>query len=308
MTARAGDSPTHLYLRVGDETARVAIDCAQAPATSRALLALVPFSTTVRFAKIAGDELMAHLPIIVDPESPGRVSDLAAGAVAFWPERQMLCVYFGLIQKEDADVTLLGSVVDNLSGLARAHAALRGRSGRRAVMTLELVSGDPRPSETSPANDPVAVLRPGPPGLEERITQAFRRMEHDAPPEVGRLLALRGVMRPAGALVYAEAESRKLHETLWLFRGELVREGRLSSLATVILRHFARRFIGWYGLEEAGRLCVQFADDLPLLAPAAALGALEALMIYAGRLNFWLDSYIPWEELNVVLQTASPDA
>ena len=69
-----------------------------------------------------------------------------------------------------------------------------------------------------------------------------------------------------------------------------------------------RRFTGWYGLEEAGRLCAACANDLPSLAPAAAQGALEALVIYVGRLNFWLDSYIPWEELNALLQTPPPDA
>jgi hypothetical protein len=105
-------------------------------------------------------------------------------------------------------------------------------------------------------------------------------------------------MRPAGRLIAGEAEARKLHEIAWLIRGELLGGGTMPAFATPLLRHFAQRLAGWYGLPGAGRLVSECAAQLPALAASAVLEAVEALILFIGRLSLWLDAYVPWEAIN----------
>ncbi len=105
--------------------ARARLDPESAPVTCAALERLLPLSTTAHYAKIAGDEFMLHLPVVLDVERARPVAVLPPGCVAYWPDRQLFCVYYGRLQEEDATVTVLGQVVDNLDALAAAGDRLR---------------------------------------------------------------------------------------------------------------------------------------------------------------------------------------
>jgi len=272
------------------------LDAAAAPATCEALAGLLPFSTTVHYAKIAGDEFYLHVPLVLDVERGRRVPVLPRGAVAFWPERQLFCVYHGRIQDEDATVTFLGQIVGNLEGLAAAGDRLReGSPAGPRVAHLRPVG-----SEAAPRVAPHDLVQRSTP-LAGRVAAAYAAIAERAPGEVRALLAQRGVMRPAGPVLYAEAETRKLHETLWLIRQEARASGVVPSLASTILRHCAGRLRGWYQLGDAAALVDEVAGALPGLPCAQATEVVEALMLYVGRLNLWVDASIPWDGLNRLL-------
>lgn len=289
--------PFHtISLSLGPATATVALEPRSAPRTCEALGRLLPVTTTAHHAKIAGQEFYFHLPLFLEPEHNRRVVELAEGAVAFWPERQLLCVYYGRIQDEDATVTGIGRVVENLSGLAEAAEAMRLKPGETIPrVRLSAAGGD---GAEPPHPLPVAAHS----DLARRLFAAYAAIQDAPPPEVSAIAGSRGVMRPAGRLFAGEAEARKLHEIAWLIRREVLDGGRTPELAAPLLRHFAHRLGGWYGLPEAGALVADAAAHLPALSGRDATEVLEGLILYVGRLSLWLDAYIPWEKVNTVVQ------
>lgn len=281
-----------ISLSLGRTTATVALDLDAAPISCRALLQLLPVTTTAHHAKIAGHEFYLHLPLFLEPERRRRVDDLPEGAVAFWPERQLLCVYYGRIQEEDAAVIPIGRVIADLPALARAAEAMRPRLGRH----LHLVHlAAPRGMRKRTAPPPAAPRRSG---CARVLMDAYAAIMDAPPPEVQALAASRGVLQPAGKLLGGEAEARKLHEVAWLLRREIIARGAVPPLAVSLLDHFAHRLAGWYGLPDAGRLVAECAAGLPALTAPAAVDAVEALILFIGRLSLWLDAYIPWEAIN----------
>ena len=287
-----------LEITIGSNRALARLDRDMAPATCDAIAGLLPFKGTAHVAKLAGDEIMVHLPLILDMERRSAVADLSPGAVAFWPERQVFCVYFGAIQDEDAEVTLLGHVDEGLAQLVSAgetlHSAGGGLRPMAGLSSPEPSGAGARHAEASrDANDPM---------------HAYGEIATEEPAEIRTLLGKTGVMRPVGALVYAEAETRKLHELLWLLRGALLTDGQLPSVTPAIIRHFVRRLAGWYGLHDAGRVVSSTLQRLEDGPGTDSLPILDGLILYVGRLNFWLDARIPWDEFNEVLHGMNADA
>ncbi|HLN14534.1 MAG TPA: DUF3830 family protein [bacterium] len=274
--------------------ARARLDPESAPATCAALERLLPFSTTAHYAKIAGDEFMLHLPVVLEVERARPVAVLPRGCVAFWPDRQLFCVYYGRIQEEDATVTVLGQVVDNLDALAAAGERLRRPHG----------DGHPiaRLRALTPAHRAGGVGRSGPAArgaaVARQIDAAYAGIADRVPEEVSALLRARDVMRPAGPLLYAEGDTRTLQEALWLLRQEARATGAVPPFASRLLRHAAGRLRGWYQLDRAAAVLELAAGALPELPAPHAGEMVDALIVYVGRLNLWLDVSIPWNEFN----------
>lgn len=287
-----------LEINVAGITALARLDSDATPATCAALVDLLPVTGSVHYAKIAGEEIMLHLPLILEVEQATGVNALETSAVVFFPERQLFCVYYGHIQEEDAQVTLLGHVTDNLGGLIAAAEQIRRTQGYQwnhmQLALAENIDGTLQPKRATPrvAGIPVAA----------RIMEAYYMHTERPPADVQTLVARRGVMRPGGALLYAEAETRKLHEVLWTLRRSMRREGKVPSFGRYILRHFAQRLRGWYGLQHAATLTEAAEEALATLPAQQATIVVEALAVYMGQLNLWLDSHIPWNTFNEVLQ------
>ena len=278
-------------------TALVALDPQSAPMTCAALDSLLPVTTTAHYAKIAGHEFYLHLPLFLEVEHLRRVSDLTPGTVAFWPERQLLCIYYGHIQDEDAAVTALGRVVENLSGLAKTAEAMRERLGR-VIPTVRLSRGSGGAPHRAAHRAFPDGTRSGAAGA---VFEAYASIRDVAPPEVEALIRRTGVMQPAGALICAEGDTRKLHEFTWLVREEIRTTGTVPEFTGRVLHHWAGRLRGWYGLAAAGALVSEVAAALPAAEAHDAQDLIEGLTLYAGRLSLWLDAYIPWERINRLL-------
>lgn len=281
-------------------SATAELDANAAPNTCTALASILPYEGVAHYAKVAGEEFLVHLPLALDTEQGKSVMDLSAGAVVFWPERQLLCVYYGRIQQEDATVTLLGRIIENLDGLVDAAERLRCSQGQRYThVHLEL------PGDAASAPEPKRAALHPPNDLVDTIMTAYAQNIRNLPSNVERLLARRGVMRPGGALLYAEAETRKLHELLWLIRNLARRNDALPDFSPELLNHFVQRLRGWYGLNEAADLVSEVISALNTLPLDQAIVTVEALAIYVGQLNLWLDAHIPWNDFNELVRSDS---
>ena len=121
-------------LRVGDETIEVDVDPAGAPRTWAALAGLLPLRADLHYARIAGLEIMFIVPFLLPIEAATDVQDLQPGAALYWPERQLVCLYYGSPQEESATGTYLGQV-RNLETLRAIGERVRERQGASAEVT-----------------------------------------------------------------------------------------------------------------------------------------------------------------------------
>ena len=290
-----------LVLTLNQTSAVARLDPGAAPKTCAALASMLPFTVTAHLAKIAGHEFYFHLPLFLEVEYRQRVAELAEGTVAFWPERQLLCVYYGPIQEEDASVTRLGMIVENLSGLARAAETMRPHIGR-VIATVHVArrNGTAAPAPRTPASSAQRS------GLAPVLYDAYASIRDTVPPDVAALMRRRGLMQPAGALICGEGETRKLHEFLWLVRTEILSAGTAPGFVSTVLEHYAGRLGGWYALPQAGALVRQVAAVLPEMRGDQARAIVEGLVLYIGRLSLWLDACIPWDGINAMLHHAPP--
>jgi hypothetical protein len=74
-------------------------------------------------------------------------------------------------------------------------------------------------------------------------------------------------------------------------------------LLRLLLRRAAVRLGGWYLLREAGELAERTAAALDTADAATRLALLRELTFYVGRLNYWLDLAIPWNDVNELMRS-----
>lgn len=275
----------------------VRLDRPRAVRTVEALLRSLPMPVDLHAARIAGRHLLWHAPFVVPLEAASEVSELPPGTFLYWPERQFLELLYGPLQAERAPVTVLGRLEGPVEPVAELGALVRREQGRRPFRgRLERLDGPALPPTSEPleASGPLAAL------------VAARKALWAAPPAaIEALVARRGLILPAGPLLMAEAEARKLQEALWKLLGEAASDPWFAARAAALLLDQAeRRLADLYGLSGCSE---PFALGRRALAltPARAATILEELVLVAGRLAGWLDERIPWEAINGVVTEAA---
>lgn len=275
----------------------VRLDRPRAVRTVEALLRSLPMPVDLHAARIAGRHLLWHAPFVVPLEAASEVSELPPGTFLYWPERQFLELLYGPLQAERAPVTVLGRLEGPVEPVAELGALVRREQGRRPFRgRLERLDGPALPPASEPleASGPLAAL------------VAARKALWAAPPAaIEALVARRGLILPAGPLLMAEAEARKLQEALWKLLGEAASDPWFAARAAALLLDQAeRRLADLYGLSGCSE---PFALGRRALAltPARAATILEELVLVAGRLAGWLDERIPWEAINGVVTEAA---
>lgn len=286
-----------LSLSVGDDVVAIALDSQAAPRTAERLLASLPARIDLHCAKIAGNHILWHAPFVEPLEGGEDVMAMAPGAFLYWPERQFLELVFGELQAETAKVTVLGRVWGDIEPLRRIGARVAAEHGHRVVWGE--LAGPPGAGEKAQAAEEDAAASPALQAL-----RAERRALWDGPPaEIAAMMHRRGLMLPAGPLLMAESEARKLHEGLWLALLAL-KEGSTGPAAVFMLRSAASRLAGFCGLAHAGDVLSGAAATLEA-GPDDAQTTVEELILYAGRLAAWLDLRIPWGAVNAEVVKAA---
>lgn len=261
-----------------------------APQTIGKLLATLPAKLDIHCAKIAGQHIFWHAPIVIDIERAQDILTLPAGTFLYWPERQFLELIYGELQAEEAQVSVLGRLTGDIQWLKDYGRKVVKQHGH-GLLTAELLEGE------GCKNLVIEERQVSSPGLS--ALRSSRKEIWAAPPEeMFTLMNRTGMMLPYGPLAMAEGEFRKLHELLWRLRNEKYGVGS-TDLATVVpflIDSFNARIDGFCALHQCGdvldRSKTLFAD------PETASGALEEIVMFTGRAAAWLDAFIPWSDLN----------
>lgn len=290
--------PTHrLTLSTPDVTLPILLESDRAPRTATALLASLPARIDLHCAKIAGNHILWHAPFVIDAEATGDVMQVPPGGFLYWPERQFLELVFDALQAESAQVTLLGRLESGIAELRALGRRVQARHGHQPLYA-ELTSRDPLPA---------FAPKPGDPALADLVA-ARRRIWRAPPAEIATLMARRGVMLPAGPLIYAEGYARTLHEALWRLRA-IARGGDTAFAARAAGEALAlavSRISGFCHLLESGAVLTRAADLLRARGDLAA-AIIDETILVSGRLAAWLDGRIAWNDLNAATCAAAAD-
>lgn len=286
-----------LILSAEGVAVEIGLDVTTAPRTIAALLAALPLKVDLHCAKIAGDQILWPVPVLQPLESARDIQGAAPGAFIYYPKRQFLEIMFGPLQEESASVTILGGARGDLSALKKLGETVQADHGWRTVLG-ELSAKPGEWQKALPASQDTKL---------SASCSAARKLRQEAwqavPAEFERLRARRGVMIPLGPLFYAESETRKLHENLWLLRDE--RGARFKSeAAALLLRGAADMLDGFLGMHDTAKGLTTMADAIGK-EPSDTSALLDEIILYVGRLSHWLDLYFPWQKLNAVAEAAA---
>lgn len=132
----------------------------------------------------------------------------------------------------------------------------------------------------------------------------------EAPPGLERLKSRQdGRAGNFAVRVYAFADAYRNQRNLWLFRTAIKDQQMTAETAKILLSSFllemADRFEIW-DLHTPGRLFRKAESLLAAVATSRELvDLLDALLVYNNRWWLWLDSCIPWFDLDRKLSSDS---
>ncbi len=260
------------------------LDWGAAPKTAAALLGLLPLHLDLHAAKVAGEQILMPVPLVMDFEAERDVLHSPPGTVIYYPKRQFLEILLGPVLEQSANATYLGAVRGDLEPLHQLCAALQRSHGHE---TMWAVLSAP----AGPGNDQ-------PPSKQEGKAAGMRKAVWTAmPADIARLARQQGPMMPLGPLFYAESETRKLHEFLWAFR-ECEDTRFAATGGSVLVRSAGIQLRDFFGLNETAAMLLELAE---LLAQWPERPLLDEVILTVGRISHWLDLLLPWQDLNHVM-------
>ena len=301
-------TPSRLYLETESERVEIELDFDSAPRTVAALISCLPARVDLHCAKVAGDQLLFSLPVVVPSENPRSIQETDPGVLIYYPARQFFEIMFGGLTDEEAIVTVIGKVAGDLGPIRRVGEALQ-RSHGWSISWANLTV-DPMPATHVRGGEPpgsaaVRELR----GLREQVWRA-------RPDEIPHLMSHRSATLPLGPLVFAESEVRKLQENLWALRERVSAPGQralpggaearafVADVGAMLLATSAKLIAGYSGLHDASAT-LERAACLMTEQPDESLGLLDEALLISGRLAGWLDLCLPWQRLNEVTAQAA---
>ena len=131
----------------------------------------------------------------------------------------------------------------------------------------------------------------------------FKRL----PESIKALSERKGALLPAGAVIYAEGDTRNFQELLFIYHGifrkqEPVLEGTIESFRETLF-YYAKRFQGWYDLQELAESIDHVLKEPDFNNTPKLLDHIEKLMVVSGHINSWIDLLIPWNRINKVMHS-----
>ena len=128
--------PSHFFIKTDSVSARVRILPATDELLQTKIFNLLPFSSELHYTKISGEGLYLFVPFFIPPDRMTHVGTLSRGTLAYWPNRQLLLIYYGKFEKEDASVMVLGEIDQSLKEIATLGEQVK--EGRRQPVQLIL--------------------------------------------------------------------------------------------------------------------------------------------------------------------------
>jgi len=124
------------FIKTADISAQVQILPHASKALVKRIFNLLPYSSELHYTKISGEGLYLCVPFFMAPENVTSVSTLTRGTVAYWPNRQLLLIYYGKFEKEDASVMLLGQIDKGLDEISVLGEQVRKTQWQKVQLVL----------------------------------------------------------------------------------------------------------------------------------------------------------------------------
>ncbi|MGD2097805.1 MAG: cyclophilin-like fold protein [Desulfobacterales bacterium] len=280
-------------IRSGKLKATIELFGDRVPQTVQRIRALLPSTVPLCHAKFAGDELMFMIPAVIEPEK--FKSSIETGDVLYYPIQQTICLFFGddIVPFGQGPFNAVGRIVDGKADLEHLADIIVRQGFQWAQFSQSDASGENARAVISQQTAEIIAER-------QNIWQAV-------PPELENLKLLkRGRAGNAAVRVYAFADTYRNQRNLWHLRDDVKRQNITVDTAKLLLettlREMADRCDIWT-LFTPGSLFRKAAGQLADVATSDELVNLfDELLIYNNRWWLWLDSCIPWFDLDVQLQ------
>lgn len=260
------------------------------PNTLEVLRTFLPFRTELHYAKILGEEVMCMAPFNMPLEREIEMSQVKPGMLAYWPHRQLICLYYGTMQEETAYINVLGYLKSDIAQFKNYGERIREHQGKKLYNCDFYL--EPPCGEVQPACPKHSFLD----GLEKEIWC-------EIPREIANMQGKSGVMRPAGPILYAETDTRIFHEFLDLVGNSIPSDSRnfvfFKETLDNFVAYFYEKMTGWYGLRHTAAVVERYREAFRKCKSTSTLRSLiNALTLFIGRINMWLDTLIPWNDIN----------
>lgn len=280
-------------IRSGKLKATIELFEDRVPQAVQRIRPLLPTAVPLCHAKFAGDELMFMIPAVIEPEN--FKSSIESGDVLYYPIQQTICLFYGdhIVPFGQGPFNAIGRIVDGRADLEQLAETIVRQGFQWAQFSQSEVSDEKTQAAISEQTAEIIAER-------QNIWQA-------APPELENLKLLKkGRAGNAAVRVYAFADTYRNQRNLWQLRDGIQHQNIAVETAKLLLapmlREMADRFDIW-ALSSAGRLFRKTAGLLPdVTAVDELVHLLDELLMYNNRWWFWLDSCIPWFDLDVQLQ------
>jgi hypothetical protein len=280
-------------IRSGKLKASIEFFADRVPQTVQKIRPLLPTTVPLCHAKFAGDELMFMIPAVIEPEN--FKSSIETGDVLYYPIQQTICLFFGdhIVPFGQGPFNAIGRIVDGSADLEQLAETIVQQGFQWVRFAQSEASIESTQAPISERTAEIAAER-------QKIWLA-------APLELANLRSLqKGRAGNAAVRVYAFADAYRNQRNFWLLRDGVKQQNitveTAKSLLAPMLREMADRFDAWE-ISTPGRL-FRKAASLPaeLTNPDELVDLLDELLMYNNRWWLWLDSCIPWFDLDVQMQ------
>lgn len=248
-----------------------------APNTVEAISKKLPMKIDLHYAKIAGQEVYGMIPLILPLENEKQVGDFDTGTVAYFPDMQMFCLFHGKVQPEDAPASVIGKLRQD-PVLFEILESVKDHS-----TDLYLSDSD----EFSTCN----------PYRFSLLGKEWDNFWEKPTEEIMSLTRRTGQTMPSGPIILSWGSVISFRGFLWKLY-QLYRDKEYFDVESfrAVTEHARDVLQGWYGLRETAAAIEVFAESICM--GKQRITDFEEMILFSGRLNMWIDSLIPWEEIN----------
>ncbi len=267
-------------IQVDGHTSVIEVFEDKVPNTVKAISSILPLKIDLHYAKIAGQEVYGMIPLILPLENKKIVGNFESGTVAYYPDMQMFCLFHGKVQPEEAFASVIGKLHPD-PALFEILESVKHRS------SVDLFLSDS--GKFSPCYQKKFPLLGG-------VWDHFWEKPID---EIADLKNRKGQSMPSGPIILSWGSVISLRGFLWKIYQLYSKTGYFDEESFMAISEHAQEVLdGWYGLKETAKAVNVFSKAICSNNQVSA--DLEEMILFAGRLNMWIDSLIPWEEINDV--------
>lgn len=288
-------NPVTLTFDFGFEAIQAKLLTEKAPGICREVVSHLPIKSFAVHAKFAGEELITMVPFLAEPEN--EILDVSPGDIGYYPGRQTFCLFYGNVVPF-GKVSVFASVIDPLEKLRSVASRLMRHTTLSVLIHGSVEDLDSQPRNASLVEREIYTQRV--PFIEE-FKNAIWEM---APTDLDRLTKVwRPPMGNLPCVLYACFNLFWLGEELQVARQQ-ARDQSLplpsiqKAISDLLLRH-AARLEKWQmtdGSEFLRRLSNLFLHDI--MDFEACGSAIDQALIAVDRLQSWVDTLVPWSQLD----------